>query len=154
MTMLVRKFPSSELCYPQMLPNIFHHFLENFDLSVALWMCWRGFGVYATFNNSIISAACLLMNSFPPSVCIWAGIPNLQNHSLKMASATVSAFLFWIAKTTAYLVNAPVMPRTNFLLLPAVNIGPNKSAWILQLGQYGIGREDKAVGLAGVCFLC
>jgi hypothetical protein len=46
------------------------------------------------------------MNSLPPSVYIWAGIPNLQNYSLKMASATVSAFLFWIEVTTAYLLNA------------------------------------------------
>ncbi len=38
-----------------------------------------------------------------------------NDHSLKMASATVSAFLFWIDVTTAYLVKASVMHRTNFL---------------------------------------
>jgi len=93
------------------------------------------------------------MNSFPSSVCIWAGIPNLQNHSLKMVSATVPAFLFWTSVTTAYFVKASVMQSTNFLLLSAVNICLNKSAWILQLGCSGIGSGDKGIGLAGVLSL-
>jgi len=53
---------------------------------------------------------------------------EFANHSLKMASATVSAFLFGITVTTEYLVNASVMHNTNFLLLFAVNMGPNKFA--------------------------
>jgi hypothetical protein len=73
---------------------------------------------------------------------------------LKMASATVSAFLFWIDVTTAYLVKASVMQRTNFLLLSAVNIGPNKSACILQFGHSGIGSGCSGVGFKFERFLC
>jgi hypothetical protein len=69
-------------------------------------------------------------------------------------SATVSAFLFWIAVTTAYLVNASVMHNTNFLLLSAINIGSNKSACILQFGHSGIGSGNSGVGLVGDHFLC
>jgi hypothetical protein len=94
------------------------------------------------------------MNSFPASVCIWAEIPYLHNHSLKIVSATISAFLFWITVTTTYLMNASVMHNTNFLLLSAVIIGPNKSACILLFGHSGIGSGDKGVGLAGICFHC
>ncbi len=71
-----------------------------------------------------------------------------------MASATVSAFLFWIDVTTAYFVKASVMHKTNFVLLSAVNIGLNKSAWILQLGLSGIGSGCSGVGLIVVLFLC
>jgi hypothetical protein len=71
-----------------------------------------------------------------------------------MASATVSAFLFWIDVNTAYFVKASVMHRTNFLLLSAVNIGPNKLAWILQFGRSGIGSGCSGVGLMVDRFLC
>ncbi len=106
----------------------------------------------ATLRSSIILADSLLTNSFPLSVCICAGIPNLQNCSSKMVSATVSAFLFWIDVTTAYLVNASVMHSTNFLLLSAVNIGPNRSA--CQLGHSGIGSGARGVGFIGDHFRC
>jgi hypothetical protein len=56
--------------------------------------------------------------------------------------------------TTAYLVNASVMHNTNFLLMSAVNIGPNKSACILQFGRSGIGSGDSGVGFVSDCFLC
>jgi len=39
----------------------------------------------------------------------------------------------------SYLVNVSVMHSTNFLLLSAVSMGPNKLAWILQFGSSGIG---------------
>jgi hypothetical protein len=71
-----------------------------------------------------------------------------------MASATVSAFLFWIDVTTAYFVKASVMHRSNFLLLSAVNMGPNKSAWILQFGRSGIGSGCSGVGFMVFLFLC
>jgi len=105
-------------------------------------------------RSSIISANSLLRNSFPPSVCICAGILNLQNHSLNIVLATVSVFLFRIAVMGAYLVNASVMHSTNFLLLSAVSMGPNKSAWIVQLGHSGISRGASGVGLTGARFCC
>jgi hypothetical protein len=52
---------------------------------------------------------------------------NLQMHSLKIVSATVSASLFGIEVTMAYFVKPSVMQSTKFLLLSAVIIGPNKS---------------------------
>jgi hypothetical protein len=51
-------------------------------------------------------------------------------------------------------VKASVMQRTNFLLLSAVNIGPNKSACILQFGRSGIGSGCSGVGFKLERFLC
>ncbi|MFN9938285.1 MAG: hypothetical protein ACK56I_02315, partial [bacterium] len=65
---------------------------------------------------------------------------NLQNHSEKMAFATVSASLFSTAVTIAYLVKASVMQRMYLCCRPAASIGPNRSAWIRMLGLSGIGR--------------
>ena len=42
----------------------------------------------------------------------------------------------------------------NFLLLLAVNIGPNKLAWILQFGRSGIGSGCSGVGFMVFLFLC
>jgi len=64
------------------------------------------------------------------------------------------SILFWIDVTTAYFVKASVMHKTNFLLLSAVNIGQNKSAWILQLGISGIGSGCSGVSLIVPFFLC
>ncbi len=59
--------------------------------------------VWFTLSNVNSSFESLLTNSFPPSVWICAGMPNLQNYSEKMAFATVSASLFSTAVTIAYL---------------------------------------------------
>jgi len=72
------------------------------------------------------------MNSLPPSVWICAGIPNFANQSLKMASATISASLLAIAMTTAYLIKASVMQRTNFFseLFKELNqVKPAETHW-------------------------
>jgi hypothetical protein len=71
-----------------------------------------------------------------------------------MASATVSAFLFRITVTVVYLVKASVMQRMNFLLLSAVNMGPNKSVCILQMGHSGIDSGANGVGFTVDFFLC
>ncbi len=114
----------------------------------ALHCRWAGdVFVWHTLSNWKSSAESLFTNSLPPSVWICAGIPNFANQSLKMASATVSASLLAIAVTTAYLVKAFVMQRTNFLLLSAVSIGSNRSAWIRRLGCSGIGRGTSGVHL-------
>ncbi len=90
----------------------------------------------------------LLTNSFPLSVWICAGMPNLQNHSKQMAFATVSASLFSIAVTRAYLVNASVMQRMYLCCYPAANIGPKRTAWIRRLGWSGIGNGCRSGSLS------
>jgi len=54
-------------------------------------------------------------------------MPNLEKHSLYMASATVSASLFTIAMASTFGENS-IMYSLNFLLLSAVIMGLNKSA--------------------------
>jgi hypothetical protein len=81
-------------------------------------------------------------------------MPNLQNHSEKMAFATVSASLFSTAVTKAYFVNASVMQRMYLCCRPAASIGPKRSACILMFGLSGIGSGWSRGGLFVEDFLC
>jgi hypothetical protein len=90
------------------------------------------------------------MNSLPQCIC--TRIPNFQNHSLNMASTTVSAFSFWIAVTIAHLAKASLMHSTNFLLPSVVSMGANKLAWILEFGHLGIGNGAEVSAFLGSVF--
>ncbi len=144
---LVKMSPSLGPFRPRMMPSIFYCFVEYFHLWIALWVSCKGFSVRYVHE---LHHFCweFIRKFFSAVIWIWARITNLQNHSLKIA------FLFWIDVTTEYLVNASVMHNTNFLLLLAVNIGPNRSAWILQWGHSGISSGDSGVGFIGDFYLC
>ncbi len=109
-------------------------------------VCW-------TLSKANSSLESLLTNSFPQSVWIYAGMPNLQNHSLKMAFAIISASLFSTAVTSMYFVNASVMHRMYLCWRPAASIGPNRSVWIQTFGLSGFGSGWSGGGLS-VDFFC
>ncbi len=81
-------------------------------------------------------------------------MPNFQNHSEKMAFATVSASLFSTAVTIAYFVKASVMQRMYLCCHPAASIGPKRSACIRMFGLSGMGSGCSGGGLFVDDFLC
>ena len=93
------------------------------------------------------SSETLAQNSFPPSVTISIGMPYLQNHFLKIASATVAASLLSMASSSTYFANVSAMHQIYFFPLPDTTKNPNRSAWILWLGSVHWGNGDSKAGL-------
>ena len=84
---------------------------------------------------------------FSPSVTISIGMPYLQNHFSKIASAIVLASLLSIATSSTYFVNVSVMHKIYFFPLPDTTKNPNRSALILWLGWVHCGNGDSRAGL-------
>ena len=65
-------------------------------------------------------------------------MPNLQNHSEKMAFATVSASLFSMAVTSAYFVKASVTHKMYLCWRPALEVGVTVVACLWMIFAAGI----------------
>ncbi len=89
---------------------------------------WKHCGWYGevleccTLSSSNSLAESLFTNSLPPSVCIWAGMPNLQNQlsvcklttSKKMVALTVVCGLTGLSKVAQKIVGPRQTTKTTF----------------------------------------
>ena len=119
--------------------------------STSAWLLhWGWYGVVFKCVVPIrlmTSSETLAQNYFPSSVIISIGMPYLQNHFSKIASATVLASLLLMATSSTYFVNASIIHKMCFFPLPDTTKNPNRSARILWLGWAHWGNGDRSAGL-------